>query len=191
LTAGARILLVPFDPLDTAPKNAFTAYYGLSGPLPLFGPFDGKLSNEGGRIALEKPQAPDVPGEGIPWILVDEVVFSESAPWMKTADGLGYSLHRRLIGASAADPGSWIDAVPSPGGGALSQPDLLISGFEKTTNQFRMRFDLLPDTEYTLESTTNLLINVWQPYTSLINQTNCYIPAQTSGPVKFYRLKRD
>jgi len=190
LPAGSRILLLAFDPADTQLKAAFAARYNLSPAVPLFGPYEGKLSNKGGRITLEKPQAPDGVGDDISWIIVDELNYYDADPWMVPADGLGYALHRSLAGAAAADPASWMDGVPSPGSGAIDQPDLRITTFGLISGQCLLGFELLPDIDYTLESTTNLTGNVWQPCGFLKNQSGFSAPVEPAVKAEFYRLRR-
>ncbi|MDF7800152.1 lamin tail domain-containing protein [Pontiellaceae bacterium B1224] len=190
LTVNQRVLVVPFNPLDTTLRGEFMSYYGMPYAPPMFGPFDGKLSDQGGRITLEKPQAPDAFDENISWVIVDELFFSEAEPWMPAADGVGYALHRVSNDTSAADPGSWQDAVPSPGTASVFQPDLLITSFWTSGNQALFDFQLLPDTEYTLEYSTNLTDNVWMPGATLENQINYTVPISSETNALYYRLKR-
>jgi hypothetical protein len=190
LSAGQRVLIVPFDPLDSFLSADFSAHYNLAGPVPMFGPFDGKLSNQGGRITLEKPQAPDAFDESISWVIVDELFFSEAEPWMPSADGAGYSLHRVSVDAAAADPGSWRDAVPSPGTGSIVQPDLQIIAFDVSATQADFDFHLLTDTEYALEYSTNLVEGSWLIESVLENQTNYSLPVVPEAGSVFYRLNR-
>ena len=74
--------MVPFDPTDTAGVSNFAAAYGLTAPLPdMEGPFVPALPAGTGRVALERPVAPDVAGEGVAWSIVDEVFYATVAPW--------------------------------------------------------------------------------------------------------------
>jgi hypothetical protein len=121
LSAGGRLVVVPFDPAaDTVRLEAFKAAYGVTDLTPglnIFGPYSGALSNGGERLALERPQAPDSVGQEISWVRVDEVYYSDYAPWPGQADGLGMSLERisSETGASGNDPANWKAATPSPG----------------------------------------------------------------------------
>jgi len=119
LTAGGYFAIVSFDPDDAMARVAFLASYGLSGEeVTLLGPYDGKLSNRGERVALERPQASDDPlrPDDISWVIVDEVIYYDRAPWPAEVDGTGLSLRRWPLTSSGNAPLSWAPgAAPSPG----------------------------------------------------------------------------
>jgi len=123
LAPGAKIVIVPFDPvLESGRLNAFNAYYNssLTPGVNVFGPWSGSLSNGGERLALEKPQASDIPGDpsAISWVVMDQVTYSDYTPWPAGADGLGYSLTRLYPSNSSKsgdDPTNWTAAAPTPG----------------------------------------------------------------------------
>jgi len=118
IPAGGYLLLVNFDPTDPAALAAFKAAYALNDiAAQVLGPYDGNLSNRGERVAIEKPQSPEVQGEAISWVIVDEVIYFDRSPWTPQADGLGPSLHRVSTDFSGNDPANWIAALPSPGNG--------------------------------------------------------------------------
>ena len=110
MAAGEKLWLVPFNPAtDPGGKTLFCATYGLdAGSVRLFGPYAGNLSNSGGRIALERPQASDDPlfPNSISWIIEDEITWLDEAPWPDGADGTGMPLVR--IGFAGNDPRSWM-----------------------------------------------------------------------------------
>jgi len=115
LQPGESLLLVPFDPFDAAEAAAFSAYYGVTLPPLVFGPYTGSLGNSNGRVSLENPQAPDLLGEPVSWVVMDEVIYGDSTPWDADADGLGDSLNRVHANLNGTDPGNWVAAAPTPG----------------------------------------------------------------------------
>ena len=117
MMAGDRLLVVNFSPTNAAQSNAFRSAYGIAGNVRMYGPYtSGKLANSSGRIALEKPQAPDLPGEPVSWVIVDEVIYGDQGPWPLAADGFGPSLHRQDMREHGSDPANWQAASPTPGG---------------------------------------------------------------------------
>src|SRR6266536_1705552 len=116
LVAGGLALVVNFDPTDAAASNAFRARFGVTNPaVQIFGPYSGKLGNRSDRVALEKPQYPDVPGGAYSWVIVDEVIYGNQSPWTAIANGAGNGLQRVSVTQSGNDPANWIAAAPSPG----------------------------------------------------------------------------
>ena len=97
LSAGTKCWLVPFDPSNTAQLALFCTTYGLNASEEtILGPYSGQLSNEGERVALEKPQDSDDPlkPDDISWIVVDELFYFDQSPWSAEADGTGHALTR-------------------------------------------------------------------------------------------------
>jgi hypothetical protein len=122
LPAGGRLIVVGFDPLvETARLSAFIAAYN-TGPLTagvdIVGPWSGNLSNKGERVAVERPEAPDQPGDPPVWVIVDEVIYGDVPPWPEQPDGAGEALQRIYADQyhSGNDPANWQAATPSPGG---------------------------------------------------------------------------
>jgi len=124
IPAGGTLLLVNFDPTDTTASNAFRSSYGITSPgLAILGPYSGKLGNRSDRVALEKPQYPDLPGEPYSWVIVDEVIYGNQNPWPVSANGAGSALQRLAGSQSGNDPASWIAAAPSPGSATGGKSD--------------------------------------------------------------------
>jgi hypothetical protein len=192
LGAGHRILVVPFNPAtDSAAKTDFLTRYGLPESVTLFGPFDGKLSNQGGRVALEKPMAADQPGDGVAWVIVDEVYYFDKFPWMPDADGAGFALHRVSVSGAGREPTSWTAAAPSPLSGLPGISELYL-GISQSSGQLKLSFDLAPGFSYDIEMKTNSLANDWVSYATVTNPaTKHIISLPPEAGSAYFRLRRN
>ena len=126
LAPGEALVVVPFDPaIEPAKLAAFESTYALGGlGVQIFGPFDGQLNNAGETVRLQRPDEPpfDEP-DFVPYLLVDEVIYSDQAPWPTSPDGGGDSLNR--IGSLwGNDPASWQADAPTPGRRSTGAPTL-------------------------------------------------------------------
>jgi hypothetical protein len=120
LPPGGLALVVPFDPIHSPQLAfAFRANYRVDPAVPLFGPYQGHLANEGETIELLKPDPPQPPpraGAGfVPYVLADRVAYSPTPPWPTAAAGTGRSLQRIAAGGYGNDPINWKAAWPTPG----------------------------------------------------------------------------
>ncbi|MBN2271586.1 MAG: lamin tail domain-containing protein, partial [Sedimentisphaerales bacterium] len=117
---GKRLVVIGFDPAtETARLNAFIAAYGADSLTPgvdIAGPFPGSFSNSGERVAVKRPQAPDDPGDPVSWVIVDEVIYGDVAPWPVEPDGTGKALQRNYADEehSGNDPANWRADDPTP-----------------------------------------------------------------------------
>ena len=118
---GKRLVIVGFDPAtETARLNAFIAAYGadtLTPGVDIVGAFPGNFSNSGERLAVKRPQAPDISGDPVSWVIVDEVIYGDAAPWAVEPDGTGKALQRIYADEehSGNDPANWRADDPTPG----------------------------------------------------------------------------
>ncbi len=119
LNPGEYVTIVNFNPSTNAPQlAAFRAIFGITNPAALIlGPYGGKLDNSSDRVALERPQMPDLPGDATSWIIVDEVTYADQSPWPCAADGSGNSLNRVAASGHGSDPANWTAQSPTAGRG--------------------------------------------------------------------------
>jgi hypothetical protein len=115
LAPRETVLLVNFASTNTTLAATFRSKYGVPEQTRLFGPYGGKLGNDGDDLRLEKPTTP-VAGK-VPFVLVDRVRYSDSAPWPAGTDGDGLTLQRRSSDIYGDDPSAWL--ARSPGAGSF------------------------------------------------------------------------
>lgn len=124
-TAGFA-LIVSFDPADGELIHRFRQRYNVPPSTPVLGPYSGKLDNSSDTLELSRPDTA-VLGT-VPYILVESVTYSDSAPWPERADGTGAALRRINPSLFADDPTSWRATSPSSGAGSVgSTPPTITS----------------------------------------------------------------
>ncbi len=110
LPAKECLLIVHFDPTNPTALDAFKSSYGLSDiDAQIVGPFAGSLSNRGERLGLEKLS------DSLDWVIVDEVIYFDQAPFPAEPDGGGKALQRIRSWYSGNAPTNWESSDPSPG----------------------------------------------------------------------------
>ncbi len=121
LPVGGVLLLVSFSPRDSAASESFRAAYSIPEGIPLIGPFVGKLANSSDRIELQQPDPPqsnpNASSGFIPYVVVEQIDYSDSAPWPNRPDGSGRSLQRIDLQRFGNDPLNWKSSVADPGRG--------------------------------------------------------------------------
>jgi hypothetical protein len=127
LNAGESVLVVNFNPTNTAMLDAFKAHYAVTNSMRIFGPYAGKLANSGETIELYRPdlvqQAPHPDVGFVPQVLVEKVSYSDVSPWPTNADGGGHSLQRSMTTAYGNEPTNWLAALPTPAPGPSGPVD--------------------------------------------------------------------
>jgi hypothetical protein len=91
----------------------------------IFGPYDGNLNNTGETIALSMPDAPLADGT-VPYITVEEIDFSNQAPWPAGADATDFTLSRIDATKFGNDPANWIAVRPTPAAANSTSPGPII-----------------------------------------------------------------
>lgn len=92
---------------------AFRVKHSVPAEVVILSPLAGALQNNGERIELQRPDAPNT--NGVPYITVDVVRYDDNAPWPKAADGAGSSLQRRFALAYGNDSTNWFASGLTPG----------------------------------------------------------------------------
>ncbi|MGH8246817.1 MAG: hypothetical protein ACREUU_10335, partial [Gammaproteobacteria bacterium] len=110
LGAQESMLLVSFDPGNSALLSAFRARFGGFSSVPTYGPYSGKLDNSSDTIKIQRPDSPET--NGVPYILVEGLDYRDAAPWPPGADGSGQALQRVSMTAYADDPANWVGSAP-------------------------------------------------------------------------------
>lgn len=192
LLPGQCLLVAAVDKTNTVEWDAFISRYGLVNyASAVVGPYDGKLPNDTGRIALERPMATGDSGNPIAWIIEDEVIYSDSFPWYLAADGTGSSLQRTGFQVIGNDPMQWTAADPTPGYEpwanriTLSVPAVLGEG------KFSVQVQCPAFGTVVVDSSTDL--SNWEPvYTNAMHNGNFeYSDTNVvTGFNRFYRIRR-
>jgi hypothetical protein len=121
-----RLLVVGFDPAGCPScLAAFQTRYNtpqLTPGVDIVGSWQGALPDHVGVISLERPQEPDVVGDNISWILVDEVIYFGRSPWPLISED--QALQRRPELLDGNNPAAWYPAPPTP-----ARPGIAVSDF--------------------------------------------------------------
>ena len=120
IPAGGYLLLVSFDPSTNAARLAtFRTKYSLPSLAQIFGPYSGKLGNNGDTLDLQKPdpiQGMTHPDAGfVPFVRVEQVEYLDSTAWPLGADQTGWSLQRSNDVRFGDDAANWFAAAPTAG----------------------------------------------------------------------------
>jgi hypothetical protein len=102
------LVLEPYARLIVAgiAPDEFRAVHHLPAQTPVVGPFNGKLNNDGERLALQEPQPPELDGY-VPYVDIDVVEYGIAAPWPSAAADHGTALQRIELDAFGNDATNW------------------------------------------------------------------------------------
>ncbi len=117
IAPGGYLLVVNFNPAtEPAQLASFRSKYNVGVGVQILGPYKGQLDNSGETVALFRPDNPEPTGNNagrVPYVLVDQVDYSDNAPWALAADGYGHSLQRISDSAYGDDVVNWGAGAPS------------------------------------------------------------------------------
>jgi len=144
IPAGGTLLVVSFNPAtNAAARDQFFFDYDLPDQTALVGPYEGKLDNSSDRIELYKPddQFSGAAASAVPYILVEQVAYTDQPPWPTVPDGTGFALRRASPSLFANDPANWMSIAPFS-----SPPDRDYDGLpDSWESQYRLNPDSAAD----------------------------------------------
>jgi hypothetical protein len=196
LAPGHALLLVNFSPTEAALAAAFRNKYAVPSGVPLFGPYDGKLSNKSASLELYRADAPQGPQHPdfrfVPYMLSEKVKYSDTAPWPTASDGSGAALHRRLPELYGNEPTNWVSSAPTPG----RSPPIRLGPSQWVGSNFVVRFEGWAGGSYTVQYAGQLEAAQWsllvslppRPASGLVEVSD---PAAAHSPRRFYRIVTD
>jgi hypothetical protein len=197
----AFVLLVGFDPADTAQVGAFRQTFQVPATVPIYGPYQGSLDNRKGTVELLKPDAPqplDRPKPGlVPYVLVDKVDYADREPWPDAADGKGLSLQRCGPDIYGNEPLNWVAAEPTAGRKNNLFGPRLESWEQAQGDSFSFRFTALAGVAYRVEYLDSLPGGTWSALTNIAAArfTRSIAATDSAGGTtkraRFYRVRVD
>ncbi|HEY3325312.1 MAG TPA: FN3 associated domain-containing protein [Planctomycetota bacterium] len=102
---------------------AFRTKHSVPAAVPVFGPWVTPLATSGMHLELQKPNPPE--GPYVPYVVVEALDYSSSAPWPQEPAGNGPSLVRANTLSYGNDPANWQKSTAnggSPGRGDETIP---------------------------------------------------------------------
>ncbi len=126
IQSHSRLLVVGFDPAGCPNCLAvFQTRYNtpqLTPGVDIVGPWQGALPDHVGVISLERPQEPDIVGDNISWILVDEVIYFGLSPWPLVSEDRALQRKPELLDGN--NPAAWYTALPTPARSGIAVSDM-------------------------------------------------------------------
>lgn len=195
IPAGGYALVVNFDPvLDTVTLASFRQKFGVPANVPVFGPYEGKLSNSGENIRLSRPDHPETTGPNVglvPYEQVEAIDYLPGSPWPAGAAGTGLSLHRARLLGYGNEPTNWFAATPTPGRADAADNPLRFTSIQLVGANVELRIFATAGQSYELQSRPQLVTGSWTtisniPAPAVTGELTVSVPA--SGPMTFYRV---
>ena len=119
MVANGYALVVSFDPVASPGTLAAFRSNMVSGGVPVYGPYSGKLANDSDSVELYKPDAPQqAPGPDfgfVPYILVDRIQYSDTAPGLPLRTAVGHPWQRVNDALYGNDRVNWTSGSPTAG----------------------------------------------------------------------------
>lgn len=160
LAAGAKLIVCSTNPA------AFRARQPVPDTVQVFGPWTGLLNNAGDHIKLYKPDPPQLPPRPdagfVPYILVEEINYTDTAPW-PVGGSNGFSILRKTLNY-ANDGSNWYtDSVAPP---TVSVNAALVGA------NIRLRFNVPAGYTATIETRRDAGSGAWSPAQSFAAQAS-------------------
>jgi hypothetical protein len=120
LASGGFAVVVGFDPvLEPVIAANFRRQFSIPQDVVVYGPWRGKLNNDGETLRLQAPDEP-VPAPAsnageVAYVTMEAVEYRPVAPWPTEASGSGKSLQRISSRRFGNDPVEWRAAEPTAG----------------------------------------------------------------------------
>ncbi|MFT7515801.1 MAG: hypothetical protein ACI9QL_005035, partial [Candidatus Omnitrophota bacterium] len=147
--AGEYILVVGFNPTNTAMLSTFRTQLGVPLTTTILGPFTPKLPNGEGKIELGRPGS-------LATLLVDKVAYADQGLWPTAADGGGASLQRQQRLIIGNDPANWIAEAPTPGRVNTGQSAMADSDNDGIPDHWETALQLNPQSSMDAEADDDL-----------------------------------
>lgn len=109
------LVLVAFDPLDQIALQEFKNLYPTTASALILGGYRGKLSAPAGCLTVERPQAPDLPGDPVSWVVVDGACYGGGRANATSEGAFALAEHRTDLSSWGTQAAAWRSAAPSPG----------------------------------------------------------------------------
>lgn len=154
LKANGTVIVCATNP------TAFRLKHDLPASVLVFGPWTNQLSNSGERIALLKPDRPQLPPHPdaglVPFILVEEIRYNDSDPWPVLPNDDPFRLERKTTGYG--NEGTNWTAVATV---VARPPRPVLSASLAEPNSIRITFQQSTGVAYFLETRSTLGFGVW------------------------------